>query len=77
METIEILPIRVRITAILRKALLAGEFAPGDELSLSETAARLGVSRTPVSGGRGIAGAADEPGRNCNRCRRKIHTGSF
>ena len=48
METIEVLPIRVRITAILRKALLAGEFAPGEELSLSETAARLGVSRTPV-----------------------------
>lgn len=48
METIEVLPIRVRITAILRKALLSGEFAPGEELSLSETAARLGVSRTPV-----------------------------
>ena len=49
METIEVLPIRVRITAILRKALLSGEFAPGEELSLSETAARLGVSRTHFS----------------------------
>lgn len=48
MDTIEVLPIRVRITAILRKALLSGEFAPGEELSLSDTAARLGVSRTPV-----------------------------
>ena len=48
METIEVLPIRVRITSILRKALLSGEFEPGQELSLSETAARLGVSRTPV-----------------------------
>lgn len=48
METIEVLPIRVRVTAILRKALLAGEYQPGEELSLTDTAARLGVSRTPV-----------------------------
>ena len=48
MEMIEVMPIRVRVTAILRKALLAGEFKPGEELSLTETAARLGVSRTPV-----------------------------
>lgn len=48
METIEVMPIRVRVTSILRKAVLSGEFAPGQELSLSETAARLGVSRTPV-----------------------------
>jgi len=48
MEIIEVMPIRVRVTAILRKALLAGEFKPGEELSLTETAARLGVSRTPV-----------------------------
>lgn len=48
METIEVLPIRVRVTAILRKALLAGEYQPGEELSLTEVAAKLGVSRTPV-----------------------------
>ena len=48
MEMIEVMPIRVRITAILRKALLSGEFKPGQELSLTDTAARLGVSRTPV-----------------------------
>lgn len=48
METIEVLPIRLRVTAILRKALLAGEFRAGEELSLTDTAARLGVSRTPV-----------------------------
>lgn len=48
METIEVLPIRVRVTAILRKALLAGEYQPGEELSLTNTAAKLGVSRTPV-----------------------------
>ena len=48
MDTIEVLPIRVRVTAILRKALLAGEYQPGEELSLTDTAAKLGVSRTPV-----------------------------
>lgn len=48
MEMIEVMPIRVRITAVLRKALLSGEFKPGQELSLTDTAARLGVSRTPV-----------------------------
>ena len=48
MEIIEVMPIRVRVTAILRKALMAGEFQPGQELSLTDTAARLGVSRTPV-----------------------------
>lgn len=48
MEAIEVLPIRVRVTAILRKALLAGEYPPGQELSLTDMAAKLGVSRTPV-----------------------------
>lgn len=48
METIEILPIRVRVTAILRKALLAGEYKAGEELSLTDVSAQLGVSRTPV-----------------------------
>lgn len=42
------MPIRVRITAILRKAIYSGEYQSGDELSLTEVAARLGVSRTPV-----------------------------
>ena len=48
METIQVLPIRVRVTAVLRKALLSGEYQPGEELSLTEMAAKLGVSRTPV-----------------------------
>ena len=48
MEILEVLPIRLRVAAILRKALLAGEFLPGEELSLTEIAARMGVSRTPV-----------------------------
>ena len=48
METIQVLPIRIRVTAILRKALLSGEYRPGEELSLTDVAAKLGVSRTPV-----------------------------
>lgn len=48
METLELLPIRVRITSILRKAIYAGEYRSGDELSLTDVAAQLGVSRTPV-----------------------------
>ena len=42
------MPVRVQITAILRKALFSGEYKSGDELSLTETAERLGVSRQAV-----------------------------
>lgn len=48
METLEITPVRVRIAGIVRNAIMSGEFGPGEELSLTDTAARLGVSRTPV-----------------------------
>lgn len=48
MEILEVLPIRLRVAGILRKALLAGKFLPGEELSLTDIAARMGVSRTPV-----------------------------
>ena len=48
MESMELLPARVRITAILKKALFSGEYKSGDELSLTDIAAKLGVSRTPV-----------------------------
>ena len=48
MESLEILPARVRITSILKKALLNGEYKSGDELSLTDIAKKLGVSRTPV-----------------------------
>lgn len=49
METLEkVMPARVRITAILKKALFAGEYKSGDELSLTDIASKLGVSRTPV-----------------------------
>lgn len=49
METLKkAMPARVQITAILKKALFSGEYKSGDELSLTEIAERLGVSRTPV-----------------------------
>ncbi len=48
MESLELMPVRVRITSILKKALFAGEYKSGDELSLTEIAEKLGVSRTPV-----------------------------
>ena len=48
MEALELMPVRVRIASILRKAIYAGEYRSGDELSLTDVAARLGVSRTPV-----------------------------
>ena len=48
MEQLSIMPVRVRIAAELRKAIYAGEYKSGDELSLTEVAARLGISRTPV-----------------------------
>ena len=44
METLELLPVRVRITSILRKAIYAGEYRSGDELSLTEIASKLGIS---------------------------------
>ena len=42
------MPIRVEITSALKKAIFAREYNYGDELNLSEIAAQLGVSRTPV-----------------------------
>lgn len=48
METIEMMPVRVRIASILKKAIYSKEYQSGDELSLTEIAAKLGVSRTPV-----------------------------
>lgn len=48
MDTIEVLPIRIRVVSVLRNALLSGKFHAGEELSLTEVANNLGVSRTPV-----------------------------
>ncbi len=48
MESIEVMPIRTRITSILKKAIYSGEYKDGQELSLTSVAEQLGVSRTPV-----------------------------
>lgn len=48
MEHLEMTPTRVRIASALRNAILSGEFVAGEELSITEIAERLGVSRTPV-----------------------------
>lgn len=48
METLKMVPVRVKIAAIIKKAILAGEYKKGEELSLTDLANRLGVSRTPV-----------------------------
>lgn len=48
LDSLEMMPVRVRITSILKKALLAGEYKSGEELSLTAIAEKLGVSRTPV-----------------------------
>ena len=42
------MPTRIRIASILRKAILSGEFKEGEELSLTDIANNLGVSRTRV-----------------------------
>jgi len=48
MESLNVVPIRIKITSILRKAIYSGEYKSGQELSLTDIAAQLGVSRTPV-----------------------------
>lgn len=48
MQSLEIMPVRVRLAAILRKSILSGELKNGQELSLTELAAQFNVSRTPV-----------------------------
>ncbi len=47
-DVIEKMPVRLKVASIIRKAILSGEFADGETLSLTDTAARLQVSRTPV-----------------------------
>lgn len=48
MDVVEKMPVRLKVASIIRKAILSGEFADGEALSLTDTAARLNVSRTPV-----------------------------
>lgn len=45
---IDLMPARIRIAALLRKAILSGEYSAGQKLSLTDIAAQTGVSRTPV-----------------------------
>ncbi len=47
-EILGLLPVRVRITAVLRKAIYSGEYQSGEEFSLTDIAAQWGISRTPV-----------------------------
>ncbi len=48
MKQLTMMPARVRIASELRKAIYAGEYRSGDELSLTAVADELGISRTPV-----------------------------
>ena len=48
MNQLTMMPARIRIASELRKAIYAGEYKSGDELSLTEVANQLGISRTPV-----------------------------
>ena len=48
MQQLSLMPVKVRIAAELRKAIYAGEYKSGDELSLTAVAMQLGISRTPV-----------------------------
>lgn len=48
MESLELMPARIRIASILKKAIYSGEYKSGEELSLTGIAQQLGVSRTPV-----------------------------
>lgn len=48
MEALELVPTRIRIVSIIRKAILTGEYKSGQELSLTSVAEQLGCSRTPV-----------------------------
>lgn len=48
MEQVKVLPVREQVAALLRKAILAGEYDPGELLTLDRAAEMVGVSRTPV-----------------------------
>ncbi len=47
-QSLKMVPTRVRITSILKQAIYSGEYKSGQELSLTGIAEQLGVSRTPV-----------------------------
>ena len=45
MKQLEPIPLRVRVASVIRKAILAGEYESGMELSLTGVAQQMGVSR--------------------------------
>ncbi|MGN0707879.1 MAG: GntR family transcriptional regulator [Faecalibacterium sp.] len=45
---IQIMPARDRVASALREAILSHQFSEGQELTLKDTAASLGVSATPI-----------------------------
>lgn len=45
---IQLLPARDRVAAALREAILSRQIQPGEELTLKDTAAKLGVSAMPI-----------------------------
>ena len=45
---IQLLPARDRVAAALREAILSHQIQPGEELTLKDTAAKLGVSAMPI-----------------------------
>ena len=48
LKPIQLLPARDRVAATLREAILSHQFTEGQELTLKDTAAALGVSVTPI-----------------------------
>ena len=48
MEALALMPARVKIASVIKKAIYSGEYKSGQELSLTAVAEELGVSRTPV-----------------------------
>lgn len=48
MEQYNPIPLRTKIASVIRKAILSGEYKSGMELSLTDVAQQMGVSRTPV-----------------------------
>jgi DNA-binding GntR family transcriptional regulator len=48
LNPIQMLPARDRVASALREAILSHQFEEGQELTLKDTAAQLGVSATPI-----------------------------
>lgn len=48
LQPIRLLPARERVASVLRKAILSGSYAAGQQLTLDSVAGQLGISKTPV-----------------------------